>query len=64
MGLFSAMPGPADQAAREMRDTGYFGHVGHDGDPIMSRVNPETGQSLGVGDRGWDGRGTPDDRSR
>lgn len=63
MQWFSAERGAADEAAREMRDTGYFGHVGHNGEAIMTRTDPATGQALGVGTPGHDGRGTPDDRS-
>lgn len=32
-----------------------------DGQPVMSRVDPETGLSLGFDKRGFDGRGTPDE---
>lgn len=47
----------------EAAPAGAFGRglADRDGNPVMSRVDPATGRSLGFETRGFDGRGTLDE---
>lgn len=65
MGWFGSSAPEPEKEFQAARDSGFRGWWNHDtGEAIMSRTDPKDGQALGFGDRGWDGRGTPDDRSR
>jgi len=62
MHWFGIGPQTEDETrAHDARDRGYRGWLDNKGHAIMSRTSPEDGQALGFGDKGWSGKGTPDE---
>ena len=59
MGLFSKTPAAGKLQAH--RDRGFTGWVDGSGDAVMSRTDRK-GRALGFSDKGWSGKGTPDEK--
>lgn len=59
MGLLKAL-GVTKRVNVERGEWGR-GVTAADGSPLMSRTDPRSGRALGFDERGFDGRGTPDE---